>query len=521
MNNSQIKAAMKKWGVPVVYRSGWETRGRPGAFNPQGIMIHHTGSNSQSESYLKFLFDTGRSDLSAPLCHVATTNDGKVVIGSNKRSNHGGKGSSAILNKVKKQLVSLKGEEKPGKDDTDGNTNFYGNEVMFDGSKPMTDKQYNAAVRWAAAICDLHKWSAQRIVGHGEWTKRKWDPGATDMDKFRRDVAALLKAGPGVTPLPKSTVLGRGDKGPAVTSLQKALMAAGYDLGKYGADGDFGPATEKAVIAFQTAAKIGVDGLVGDETLKALAAREPVITAPKPVAFWVALANIQSDHYSNSPAWDPRDQDVAKKLSSLKCSAYAVNEVTHAKHSAAITKGLGKNFRHDGSPRRVGNDLWVDGNKFKIKNSWTVKIAGIAQDRSMEVIEVEHSGVVFNFVLTHLPNGSAKQRQTAANFIVNHLKNYKDPIILLGDFNNEKSYTLPYKSPRYIFAKAGFIASRAQAKNITNGEVNELHSQKSGQGKWLSDAFTRGCKITDVRLEKTSARLTDHHWFVFRIEVFK
>jgi hypothetical protein len=46
-------------------------------------------------------------------------------------------------------------------------------------------------------------------------------------------------------------VLQRGDKGVAVKAMQAALMGLGYDLGKWGADGEFGKATENAVKAFQ------------------------------------------------------------------------------------------------------------------------------------------------------------------------------------------------------------------------------------------------------------------------------
>ena len=48
------------------------------------------------------------------------------------------------------------------------------------------------------------------------------------------------------------------------------LIQAGYDLGKWGADGDFGDATEIAVKEFQKKNKLDVDGQVGAKTLKKL-----------------------------------------------------------------------------------------------------------------------------------------------------------------------------------------------------------------------------------------------------------
>ena len=52
--------------------------------------------------------------------------------------------------------------------------------------------------------------------------------------------------------------------------LQKQLLKLGYKLPKYGADGDFGSETKKAVKAFQTDKGLQVDGIVGPKTWAAL-----------------------------------------------------------------------------------------------------------------------------------------------------------------------------------------------------------------------------------------------------------
>jgi hypothetical protein len=59
----------------------------------------------------------------------------------------------------------------------------------------------------------------------------------------------------------------RGNKGTAVRTLQVLLNANGATLT---ADGSFGPASEKAVKAFQTEKKLIVDGICGPATWKAL-----------------------------------------------------------------------------------------------------------------------------------------------------------------------------------------------------------------------------------------------------------
>lgn len=76
-------------------------------------------------------------------------------------------------------------------------------------------------------------------------------------------------------------LLKRGCKGNDVAELQKALTALGFDVGKYGADGDFGYATEAAVKAMQKAAEISIDGKFGPESLKALRAMQAAGKAPE------------------------------------------------------------------------------------------------------------------------------------------------------------------------------------------------------------------------------------------------
>lgn len=60
--------------------------------------------------------------------------------------------------------------------------------------------------------------------------------------------------------------LKRDHVGDDVKLLQLDLIAMGYSLGSYGADGDFGPNTEEAVKAFQTANGLTPDGVVGELT---------------------------------------------------------------------------------------------------------------------------------------------------------------------------------------------------------------------------------------------------------------
>ena len=62
----------------------------------------------------------------------------------------------------------------------------------------------------------------------------------------------------------------RGSKGTAVKEMQQLLIAAGYNMPKYGADGSFGAESEAALRAFQRDNGLSVDGICGPKTWAAL-----------------------------------------------------------------------------------------------------------------------------------------------------------------------------------------------------------------------------------------------------------
>ena len=68
-------------------------------------------------------------------------------------------------------------------------------------------------------------------------------------------------------------VLRKGDKGEDVKWVQNALLQRRYKLPKYGADGDYGTETLKAVKQFQRDKGLKDDGAVGEKTITALGGR--------------------------------------------------------------------------------------------------------------------------------------------------------------------------------------------------------------------------------------------------------
>jgi Putative peptidoglycan-binding domain-containing protein len=104
---------------------------------------------------------------------------------------------------------------------------------------------------------------------------------------------------PNLEPAPApSNELKHGDEGSAVKQMQTNLIRLGYDCGKWGADGDFGDATEIALKKFQKDHGIGADGIYGEKTEaamdKALADMEQPHDNPKSVEIYGGNCYVRS-----------------------------------------------------------------------------------------------------------------------------------------------------------------------------------------------------------------------------------
>lgn len=88
---------------------------------------------------------------------------------------------------------------------------------------------------------------------------------------------ATWAALPNGSPMP---LLQRGSEGEAVRALQQVLTNGAFGLWAVtpqGVDGEYGPNTEESVRAFQTWARIKVDGIVGQQTWDAATSLEFVV----------------------------------------------------------------------------------------------------------------------------------------------------------------------------------------------------------------------------------------------------
>lgn len=170
---------------------GWQTYGGSD-FTPVGIIIHHTAGKNDLNIVIN-----GRPDLPGPLCNAYFDRDApyRVTLVSGEAANHAGPGSSRVLDEVRQGVAAGPDAATRGlTDNTSGNRYFYGFECenLGTGAEIWPFEQMRSMVLSAAAICRYHGWTAGRVIGHREWTRRKIDPRGFTMKDFRAAVQSVL-----------------------------------------------------------------------------------------------------------------------------------------------------------------------------------------------------------------------------------------------------------------------------------------------------------------------------------------
>ena len=180
-------------GCKVSETSGWQTRGRPGAYAPFGVLNHHTATASASYSNPNPTLNlciNGRSDLPGPLCQVMIGYDGTCFIVAAGRANHAGSARNS-----------------PPIPAGDGNAMMVGFEWDYSGTAPPSPEQYQAAILANAAVLRRMARDSSYAKGHRETsTEGKIDPFGVDLNRMRADIAARIGGGaPPPTPTPSTT----------------------------------------------------------------------------------------------------------------------------------------------------------------------------------------------------------------------------------------------------------------------------------------------------------------------------
>lgn len=159
------------------------------------------------------------------------------------------------------------------------------------GNWPVSDKALAKLIDLCVDICQRNGIEKLNFTGdkNGNLTMHSYFaatacPGPYLKSKFgyiAEEVNKRLKAAGKVTASKAETtskeeckvtlkVLKKGSSGASVKALQTLLIGYGYSCGSYGADGDFGSATDSAVRKYQKKCKLTEDGIVGDKTWEKL-----------------------------------------------------------------------------------------------------------------------------------------------------------------------------------------------------------------------------------------------------------
>lgn len=228
---------MKIIDVNLRFGTGSMRRG-----DPNGIVLHHAASNGSVEHIHNIHLNNGWVGIGY---HFYVRKDGSVYRGRSEDW----VGAHTVGHNATKIGICAEGN--------------FENETM-----PTAQK--NAIIELLAYL--FGKYGNLKVYGHKDldatacpgrnYPFNEIVNGAKNFGK----VEAETTNEEGSTVKVELKMLGKGDEGEQVKTLQHLLIAKGYNLKKYGADGDFGGETDAAVRAFQRDNHLDVDGIVGKQT---------------------------------------------------------------------------------------------------------------------------------------------------------------------------------------------------------------------------------------------------------------
>ena len=174
------------------------------------------------------------------------------------------------------------------------------------------------------------------------------------MGNVRNDVAAILAANGGSVSAAPKEGLTKGDKGDAVKTMQKMLIACGFSCGPDGADGDFGKNTLAGLIAFQTAKGLTADVVYGDADKAALEKAYAAIpstpatpTTDDEKAIWDRLYAAIQNPYGVAGIMGNFKAESNCRANNLQNSYEKSLGMTDEQYTAAVDNGSYANFVHD------------------------------------------------------------------------------------------------------------------------------------------------------------------------------
>jgi hypothetical protein len=286
---------LRKAGLVVHEVAGWKTRcfvnpsgstSWPG-YNPgqlTHIIMHHTASNPSTDGLADVNYNMHGAAWGGPISNLYLDRKGAWWVIAAGRTAHAGGGHDSWGGGVPNDMM-----------------NFYSIGIEAanrgDSSEKWPAVETTSYVKGVAALAAFYKIPVSHVRAHAEWqVGNKIDPagpspwavtGTWNMNAFRNSLTVAMgqQPAPGGIPSPvptkppvfdpahqlfglypvdpyKATVK-LNSTGDLVKYLQGVLNKKGAKLAL---DGFFGPVTNTAVKAYQTATHIVVDGIVGAQT---------------------------------------------------------------------------------------------------------------------------------------------------------------------------------------------------------------------------------------------------------------
>ena len=123
----------------------------------------------------------------------------------------------------------------------------------------------------AARICtEYERPAVNNIAARSSYALRYFSEMSDDVTSEPPQTSTAPTSDAGEVVEVRIPALKKGAKGGQVRALQALLTGYGYDIGRTGVDGDFGPATDSAVRKYQSRNGLETDGSVGPATWKKL-----------------------------------------------------------------------------------------------------------------------------------------------------------------------------------------------------------------------------------------------------------
>ncbi|MBA1159643.1 peptidoglycan-binding protein [Bacillus licheniformis] len=239
----------------------------------KGIVMHYTATPGASALNERNYFNGTciAAERYASAHYFVDRKEAQLIIPENEVAYHAHDGNRCYVSFLK----------------PNANTTAIGVEMCVEKNGKIHSETVQNAAELVADLCKRYGLSTNKIVRHYDVTGKNcpapWVSDSSQLTAFRRKVDGLLgnKTVSNTTaPTSQSskstgtTILKKGSSGSKVKALQKRLIAAGFSLPKYGADGSYGNETVQAVKALQKKSGITADGIYGPATEKALAAIE-------------------------------------------------------------------------------------------------------------------------------------------------------------------------------------------------------------------------------------------------------